>query len=120
MGAIGFEIETENINVKGSGIVPGPFACSTEKRGTMMKAKALRMVEGRFTFQASPPGDDEDVVQFDVRMFLRNGKLRISIHLHGQGDVLEDLDPTALGAMGTAIETVKGKVKAGELYEQTE
>ena len=106
--------------MKGSGTVPGPFSLFNDTEVTRVKAKTPRMIEARFTFQTVPEGTDPEVVQFEIRTFLRDGKLRTSIDIHGGGDGLEDLDPSVLGAMEAAIETVKGRVKASELYEQVE
>lgn len=86
-----------------------------------MPAANPRMIEATFRFQAPPPGGGEDVAQFDVRLFLRDGKLRVAIDLHGADNgIVEDLDVSVFDAVRSAIETVKGRVKAAELHEQIE
>lgn len=86
-----------------------------------MGRKAPRLIEGRFTFQTGTSNRDDDVVQFDVRLFLRDQKLRVSFDIHGaEGPAVEDLDPALLEAIKAAIDLVKGRVKVSELHEQVE
>lgn len=86
-----------------------------------MPAQRPRMIEARFVFQTAPSGTDDDYCQFAIAVFLRDGELRLAFDLHGAAEgAVENVDINVATAILSAVELVKGKVKAQELREQVE
>lgn len=84
-----------------------------------MKPK-VRFIEGRFVFQVASDDGDPDHAQFSIAIFLRDGKIRTAFDINNDAPGVENIDVHVAEAILAAAEMVKGKIKPGELHEQTE